>query len=474
MASLPGYYFDERANRYFRIVQSGQAAAAPSSSNSNEQAAPAVMKYTNSGLRKMLREEQENDAAELENYSSPEIPSSLSAGVNSPPSASSWTRYLHQYRVDRRQGNRARWAGLENSLRRNLGISGMTPQQRHPLPPEWGEINMAVLCDTKGYLAVGQANGKVKALHMFPKGKLVTPQHASYLDLVNLETPISSMVMNKQGTLLVTSTGGRGVSSKFFVCNLRPDGPYRLQGTVIKPTSTIQTTAIWSSALHSTTKGHFALLGCVKQFLYLNLDETYYTSVMTDSDALAVELSSEESSGGKICVAGFRNASVALYDARELSDTTSPRPARSFLHGGPLTNLKFVNENMMLAAGLNNSLALYDLRYVDIEKDRAPLIEYKGYMNDFKLNTRLTVSPDKSHFAIAGGGNIIYFYDTWTGRAIQHPYINDAEWMLTGTQVVTGLTWAGSNSGIVVARKHHTDYVGWSHDWPGAALPDVA
>lgn len=165
LPAIPGFYFDTERNRYFRIVQSGEVAAAPAAahppsrhaSRSQRRETPAVTRYTNSAIQKSRRDAQQLKRSA--GVSAPNIPSSLTAGIAPPQGTSHLQSRLFEYLVHSRQGAPHKWAALQEQLQKDLQISGMRLQYKYDTP---SEITALEFGPERSLVLIGQKNGIVR------------------------------------------------------------------------------------------------------------------------------------------------------------------------------------------------------------------------------------------------------------------------------------------------------------------------
>lgn len=118
--------------------------------------------------------------------------------------------------------------------------------------------------------------------------------------------------------------------------------------------------------------------------------------------------------GGGFVFAAGRAGSLYAMDPRGNHSTTYPLGHhKGIAHGSPVSNMKFVSQYHVLAAGPRSKMDLYDIRCIRPGKDpriTAPVVTFPGYTNQARLDTGLAVSPD-GHTVVAAqdDGNVKVF-----------------------------------------------------------------
>lgn len=220
----------------------------------------------------------------------------------------------------------------------------------------------------------------------------------------------------------------------------------------------MQPRTIWCSAVSSyLSKGVLALLGCQKEIRLSNVTDMEIGHVKIESDVLAVDLCEVDSQ----FLAGCRNGSVRLYDIRDLSKIAQGASCKiKFSHGDAVTNVRHIQHHNVLISGLGNKLRLYDLRYCkENPRHGSHLLEYHGYTNEYTIKHPLDVSADGSRIVIANDDNSLQFFDTWTGKRIQHDTLN-----APSDTPVTGIKWDRSTQSLLVSGGTAVAYWAWNND----------
>ncbi|KAK9466639.1 hypothetical protein V1512DRAFT_263110 [Lipomyces arxii] len=117
-------------------------------------------------------------------------------------------------------------------------------------------------------------------------------------------------------------------------------------------------------------------------------------------------------------MAGCRDGSIRLYDTRVPTKTRHLPIA--LWHKSTVTKFKLLSEPYLLASGLDNSLALYDLRFASTQRKRShPVLSYDGYVNEYEFNHGFDVSSDNSLLAVADQSVGIKIYSVWSGERLR-------------------------------------------------------
>ncbi len=96
------------------------------------------------------------------------------------------------------------------------------------------------------------------------------------------------------------------------------------------------------------------------------------------------------------------SGSVALYDIRSSSSNIQTR----FRHCAGITSIKSGNPHQMVIAGLQNTLALYDTRYLSRSHTKlgCASVAYHGHQNEWRSDLALGVG---SNTVVASGADKI-------------------------------------------------------------------
>lgn len=125
------------------------------------------------------------------------------------------------------------------------------------------------------------------------------------------------------------------------------------------------------------------------------------------------------------------NHNVLLAGGRQtrLWTTDLRAPAaqwRSVPHASSITHLRSISEHRVLVAGLRNSMAMYDLRFLAREKPRstggrncsAPVLRFEGYRNEAYVHTGWDVSVEMGLVAAAQEDGTVKLFSLKSGRRL--------------------------------------------------------
>ncbi|KAK9386289.1 hypothetical protein V1515DRAFT_150886 [Lipomyces mesembrius] len=142
-------------------------------------------------------------------------------------------------------------------------------------------------------------------------------------------------------------------------------------------------------------------------------------------------------------LAGLRDASVRIVDTR-IPARERQQPV-ALWHASAITKMKIVKEAYLMLAGLEDSLALYDLRFAKAQeqpgcssqhyqhsnqqqkwvkqhKGRShPVMKYEGYVNEHVFDHGFDISNDKRILAVADQTCAVKLYSVWTGNQLRSP-----------------------------------------------------
>lgn len=171
--TIPGFYFDQERNRYFRIVQSGEAAAPPTSqintrtasepssnTSRSEPSRRSMSRYTNSVLEEERKvKKRKANQVQYNLKGAPAIPPSMTCGVRDAKCNKS-DMYLYDYFVNSKQGCRSKWSSfLQTELLGDVEVSGMASQKCYELS---SPITAQCYDSKSGVVYLGHQNGTVE------------------------------------------------------------------------------------------------------------------------------------------------------------------------------------------------------------------------------------------------------------------------------------------------------------------------
>ncbi|KAK7205919.1 hypothetical protein BZA70DRAFT_289099 [Myxozyma melibiosi] len=163
----------------------------------------------------------------------------------------------------------------------------------------------------------------------------------------------------------------------------------------------------------------------------------------------------------QVFLAGLRDGGVRIFDTRvpatasERIRSLSHRHPTLLRHPSAISKMKIVKDAYFVVSGLEDSLALYDLRSTKLQ-DRPPsqppspqkqnshnrpqdysptkrnqinhrkqsttaVITYDGYENDYVFNHAFDISNDSNLLAVADQSHRVKLYNVWTGMQMKSP-----------------------------------------------------
>ncbi|KAK9238197.1 hypothetical protein V1525DRAFT_375517 [Lipomyces kononenkoae] len=193
-------------------------------------------------------------------------------------------------------------------------------------------------------------------------------------------------------------------------------------------------------------------------------------------------------------LAGLRDASVRILDTR-IPARGRNQPV-ALWHASAITKMKIVKEGYLVLAGLEDSLALYDLRFAKAQEQPGlssqryqhhpaqyqkwanqqksmsrPVIKYDGYVNEHVFDHGFDISNDKRTLAVADQSRAVKLYSLWTGNQLRSP-VSDHKFQLVpralkwnDTRVTkTGMPIVDSISvpqGLFITNGGRLEYWSW-------------
>ncbi|KAK9249353.1 hypothetical protein V1506DRAFT_3950 [Lipomyces tetrasporus] len=192
-------------------------------------------------------------------------------------------------------------------------------------------------------------------------------------------------------------------------------------------------------------------------------------------------------------LAGLRDGGVRIFDTRI--------PAKGRLqpvalwHASAITKMKLVKGDYLMVAGLEDTLALYDLRFAKVKdqpglasqryqhpdqqhkwvkqyKGRSrPVMKYEGYVNEHVFDHGFHISNDERILAVADQTCRVKLYSLWTGNQLRTPLSDkkfhlvpralkwsDARVTKTGLPIVDSISVP---QGLFVTNGGRLEYWSW-------------
>lgn len=438
--SLPGYVFDAARNRYFRVVQNGEAAMGPGS-RSLPPAPSSLFQYMASEIAKSDRDKY-RDLTKVEEPKEV-LPSPCKTKIVS-TSGSLEYEVQAEYWIHARQcGAVQKLTGLMRPLQQAMDLARMTLQSQ--MGCRWAaEITVLVYDEKNEQVLLGCKDGTVMSCiedHRSASGwghrKLV----------VNLNSQVTCIDV-KSDIIAMSSLGRENVPAAWQVVKLTGTGPERTFDLVADNWAAAK--SIFSCALYDSGRPdgvlHLALC-CEKQIRFTagGTDSSVAKTIRAKSDALAVAALHDR----HLLLAGFRNGAIFIYDTRD----PQYKCVASFEHGSTVTGIKAVGEHYVVVAGLCDKLKLYDIRSTKTGTlTVVAVLEYAQFRNEHTTHTHMDISSDGSLLAVTCGEGRIQIYDTWTGRLYRAKLCEELEH-------ATGVAWRPY--GMVVSGERTVHFYHW-------------
>ncbi|KAH6976962.1 hypothetical protein BKA56DRAFT_587344 [Ilyonectria sp. MPI-CAGE-AT-0026] len=124
------------------------------------------------------------------------------------------------------------------------------------------------------------------------------------------------------------------------------------------------------------------------------------------------------------------NHNILLAGGRQprlwVSDLRAPEAQWSFTkHASSIAHLRSVNPNHVLVAGLQNSMALYDMRFLNRRPNGAlPLLTFPDHRNEAHFHIGWDVNPRLGVVAAAQDNGIVRLFSLSSGRRLQNPAVD--------------------------------------------------
>lgn len=165
-----------------------------------------------------------------------------------------------------------------------------------------------------------------------------------------------------------------------------------------------------------------------------------------DSDVLSVVYLNEFRKPRALI--GCRNGNLINMDYNEKASKAVKQKVTS-----GISALKNIKENYVLVAGIGNEMKLFDLRMMS-----ESVLQYHGYENENNPYARVSISTQGDKIAHVSSENCIQIFDTWNGQQLEFPNstlatLHNGEDPIDSR--VVDLQWFDYNrsSGLLVATK---------------------
>ncbi|ANB11298.1 hypothetical protein AWJ20_4102 [Sugiyamaella lignohabitans] len=484
---LPGFYYDNDRKRYFRIINTGQA----TSQGSSDYSISAVAEVRR---RRKKRNVDQNGTTSRSGHSSQYGPGnglgvhtccsntsnrqgSLMSSLYPYPhgSGSSIKRYMLASSVNPR---------INRTAHSTMLISAMSQQAHWSLEMASTSDNLACISwsQKEQVLVLGTKEGQCSAVSgeemvTDTTSLIVRPSNSNSTYLLgSFNSEVTSLSLSGD-SMVTTSLGGPGMSGHLGCTIMKPnDASSYIQFKLPERKSA------FCSAVREDPSGPYTRLAvgadtcafCIHPYVSGAFKERFDTG----SDVLAVEYVDESPSSANsyLLLAGCRSGSLNLLDPRLPSRHLTPtKPVTQAFHPSAVTHVKSLNDSRyLLVSGLEDTLALYDLRYVkpgagpsnrtrspylkNLGAPSKPVLTYNGYTNLHTSRHGFAVDSACKNFAVASDDGKVFIYNIWTGDNItsrplrKYPFFPSA---------VTCLEWAPSG-GLFAGYGTCLQYWSWA------------
>jgi WD repeat-containing protein 21A len=445
---LPGFYYDPERKRYFRIVNTGQA----SSGSMSDYSISAVAE-----VRRRKTRARRNPSQKPSSHSLPKRRPSI----------------LKRHMLSSSLAPRVNKQAQEQLL-----MSGLSCQMKWSIDLDQGDSLQCLLWHPSSRnLLVGSRSGTcldAPLENLVERPSISRPRYELPM-VLPFHTPVTALCSSGR-TIVNSCLGGPGTPGSVCVTWQENKNNQQDSNSVVYKLPGRQ--SVWSAAVYEDSRGWNSRV-CVgsSTCAYLLEPEVtgfYKMPFQTDSDVFAVDFVGPE---GKLIAAGCRNGMLSIFDPRVgTRHLTAAQPVLSVSHPSAISNLKMVdNERYVLASGLEDTLAMYDLRYIRpsrpvtprspyVEGHRnvnasssQPCVEYKGYSNLHTIRHGFAIREGSKSFAVGCDDGAVKVYDIWSGSDITGQQLMNHNFPCT----VAGLQWT-SAAGLFIGFGTSIEYWAWS------------
>jgi hypothetical protein len=99
---------------------------------------------------------------------------------------------------------------------------------------------------------------------------------------------------------------------------------------------------------------------------------------------------------------------------------------QSFRHGTSITHLRSITHHEVVVAGLQNTMCVYDTRWLATKKNKVPIpiLEFPAYRNRVHIDIGWDVDLDTHTAAAAHDDGSVALYSLRTGRRLKSPHLD--------------------------------------------------
>ncbi|KAI4212045.1 MAG: hypothetical protein LQ351_005227 [Letrouitia transgressa] len=218
--------------------------------------------------------------------------------------------------------------------------------------------------------------------------------------------------------------------------------------------------SLWDSAAGPQTDDlvvAIAIDGSISQYKGPELQFDCMGPIGSKSDALSVDYQDHN-----VILSGYRNGLVRLWDTRSQASTIRLQHPSSVAHARAMTG------HRIAVAGLSNQLCVYDLRYTErysLDAVTKPSLWFSEHKNMATLRPQLGFDVHQNLVAAATDDNSLHIFDTVSGQAL--PIGGSREWRgyLEGPArciefVDDDRDW-GDGLRLLVAQGNQIDHLAW-------------
>ncbi|KAK9471823.1 uncharacterized protein V1510DRAFT_437085 [Dipodascopsis tothii] len=407
--AIPGYFYDAERKRYFKIQpnSTGQAAGGAG--------AVTAAQYTQADVLKRTREQQVAQraakAARLEthrNRTATRPPAAAWASVGVVGRAIGLRELYGPGSGALQPNNATTWAVNLRRLDGQLYTTTYRTQTEQMAARGDGTVVQLATVAATGHVLVAEAS-RLRYYAPTTAGTVVCVDKLPFADaampraLCRVGGKIQSVFSGHDLLALTTYDWGESQCAVIHAERLEDAAsarPNKAAGTAIVAAGDFLARATVVSPDWTLAMGG---QNCVRTF-DMTVDGAPTAGHRLHSDVLALEYA------GETLLAGLRNGGVVRLDARE------PQAQTAVQHRSSVTHLTALRGTYVLAAGLANSLALYDTRFAKPGgHGTRPVLWYPQYVNEHTLDHGYAVNPAGTVVAVAGQDRVVRVYSIWDG-----------------------------------------------------------
>ncbi|KAK9479950.1 hypothetical protein V1514DRAFT_326974 [Lipomyces japonicus] len=399
---IPGYYYDEEKRKYFKVLPSGSAGGASSSTF-----------YTPDRIAKRLKPDHYGNRTHDDHLARRSMPSRTRLADHASLSASLSTGSRRELEARAFAARLARTNTLWHRARLDMvGVTciDISSPSSPSSPMVWVGNVHGVYKEYDATRFLRESTYQLDITTPFAEfgGQVASISQSGSFRVVTAYTD------NDFNAMVCAPSDNASTTSSLPLSSSSSSIWYRIQKFSVP-------THAHCSAVSIIPGTHLAIGGAGRLMLYpCSLSNSHsHSHPPLRTFKLKSDLFALQSFQPHAYLAGTRDGAVTVFDSR-----VARQQQPSLFHASAITKMKLVNDLFLITAGLDDSLSMYDLRFAksnsaSSSSSSMPVITYQGYFNQHTFGHGFDVSNDGSLLAVADQSNKVKLFSVWTGNPLQ-------------------------------------------------------